>query len=121
MSFSDPESKWIWAVKEGSSIASTSQTVNLQMHNANGAFSLDLTKGAGGNSLNPFANDATATTTASASSSSSTAGSSSSGGASSGGDDGGDDSGSKQPTHVQILAHGFLMSLAFLYATSPSI
>ena len=105
MNFSDTASSWIWAFRDGPAIASTSQTVNLQIHTANAGFTLDLTKGAGGNSLDPFTDTAV-------NSSSSTSGSSSSGGGGGGG-------GPSKSGHQKTLAHGFLMSLAFLYAILP--
>ncbi|MCJ1285565.1 hypothetical protein MMC26_004906, partial [Xylographa opegraphella] len=125
MSFSDASSSWIWAVKSGSVIASNSPSANLQQHDAMNSFNFDLTKAAGGNSLNPFVSNAASngvTTTASAGSSPTGSPSSSSGGDggdggsfSGGSGDGGDgDDGSKQTKHIRVMAHGIIMSLAFL-------
>ncbi|MCJ1320596.1 hypothetical protein MMC15_005936 [Xylographa vitiligo] len=84
-------------------------------------FNFDLTKAAGGNSLNPFvSNAATAgvTTTATAGSAptgSSSSPSGSSGGGAGGSSSGGSSDGSKQTQHMRVMAHGIIMSLAFLW------
>ena len=123
MKFSDASSSWIWAVKGGSAIASNSPSANLQQHDVANNFNFDLTKAAGGNSLNPFVSNAAqngVTTTASAGSSptgssSSPSGSSEGGdGGSSGGGSSDGSDGSKQTQHIRVMAHGIIMSLAFL-------
>ena len=132
MSFTDASSSWIWAVRSGSAIASDSPSANLQQHDVMDNFNFDLTKAAGGNSLNPFVSNAASngvTTTAAAGSAptgSSTGGGSS--GSSSGGAGGGAGGGSsedpgsgsaeaaKQTKHMRVVAHGLIMSLAFLWA-----
>jgi len=126
MSFTDASSSWIWAVRSGSSIASNSPSANLQQHDVMNPFNFDLTKATGGNSLNPFVSNAASngvTTTAVAgsaqtgSSTSGGSGGSSSGGSGSGagGSSSGESSdGSKQTQHMRVVAHGIIMSLAFL-------
>ena len=104
MNFSDPNSNWIWSMKEGSAISSSDVSTNLQMHDNEGNFKFDLTKATGGDSLNPFVDSAVTT-----SSTNSTGPSSSSSGSSSGSSGG--------PTASQtrkLMAHGVLMALAFL-------
>ena len=78
-------SSWIWAIKAGSSIDSTSLSENLPQHDSMGNFNVDLTKGTGGSSSNPFvaavsssAGSATTTTASAAPSSTSEGGSESS-------------------------------------------
>ena len=121
MSFADASSSWIWAVRSGSAIASSSPSANLQQHDVMDNFNFDLTKAAGGNSLNPFvSNAATAgvTTTATAGSAptgSSSSPSGSSGGGAGGSSSGGSSDGSKQTQHMRVMAHGIIMSLAFLW------
>ena len=50
----DSSSSWIWAIKSGDALDSTSTSANLQQHDTFNTFSLDLTKGTGGSSSNPF-------------------------------------------------------------------
>ena len=50
----DSSSSWIWAIKSGDAIDSASTSANLQQHDTFGNFNLDLTKGTGGDSSNPF-------------------------------------------------------------------
>lgn len=50
----DPQSPWIWSVKHGSAIDSTSTSQNLVQHDIMGTFKFDLTKATGGSSQNPF-------------------------------------------------------------------
>ena len=99
MNFSDPNSNWIWSVKEGSAIASNDLSTNLDIHDNQGNFNLDLTKATGGDYLNPFTDSAATTTTTDGAASSSS--SSSSGG-------------SSASQTRKLIAHGVLMSLAFL-------
>ena len=112
MSLTDTKSSWIWGVKNGDPIAQDSNDAELQMHDNNGAFTLDLTKGTGGDSLNPFVAQGTSTT-APAGSSTAPAGSVPTG-SSAGQASGGDESSINRKT----VAHGVLMSLAFLYVDS---
>ncbi|KAI9872543.1 MAG: hypothetical protein M1830_001493 [Pleopsidium flavum] len=125
MDLKSSSSSWIWAVKDGSSLDTNDQSANLQQHSVQGAFKFDLTKASGGNSLNPF-QDATATSTAAGGAAPTSAVSgansgpnassdgSSSSGSSSEGDDSGSSGGSKAMEHRMVIAHGVLMSLAFL-------
>ncbi|CAG8303953.1 unnamed protein product [Penicillium salamii] len=48
-------SSWIWALKEGQSLSSTSVSENIVHHDDSGVVSVDLTKATGGSSENPFA------------------------------------------------------------------
>ena len=54
MSFTDPSSNWIWSMKQGSAVDSNDQNYQVPQHDDMGTFSLDLTQGTGGSSLNPF-------------------------------------------------------------------
>lgn len=122
MSFTDTASSWIWSYKSGASLASNSASLNnLQIHDANDNFNLDLTKAAGGNSLNPFVNSvsnsggtATGSTTTSAMSTSTSSAASSAASSSTSGSSGSDDS-AAQVMNMRIMAHGIIMALAFLY------
>lgn len=118
MDLKSSSTSWIWSVKDGSALNTNDQAANLQIHSVRGAFKFDLTKAAGGNSVNPF-QDATATSTAAGGAAPTSAVSgansgpnansdSSSSGASS------DDSGSKAIGHRIVIAHGVIMALAFL-------
>ncbi|MCJ1306759.1 hypothetical protein MMC25_000402 [Agyrium rufum] len=104
---------FIWAYKGGNEISSNSQSVNLVQHDDMGNFQLDLTVGTGGNSLNPFADSSNATAS---NSTGTTTGGDGGGGSSSGGNMGGSSSAdaSKASRHKKVVAHGILMSLAFL-------
>ena len=107
MRLTDTSSNWIWGVKSGDPIAQNAQDVELQMHDDNDAFTLDLTRGTGGDTLNPFAQSAN--TTSPAGSSTAPAGSAptgSSAGAAAGG--------IASSIERKRVAHGILMSLAFL-------
>ncbi|MCJ1438857.1 hypothetical protein MMC27_008247 [Xylographa pallens] len=120
MSLSDASSSWIWAIRSGSAIASNSPSANLQQHDVMNNFNFDLTKAAGGNSLNPFVSNAAGngvTTTASAGSAPTGASSSpsgTSGGGAGGSSSDGPSESSKQTQHMRVMAHGIIMSLAFL-------
>lgn len=50
----DTSSDWIYSIKEGSSVDSSDLSENLPQHDTFGTFNLDLTKGTGGSSSNPF-------------------------------------------------------------------
>jgi len=50
----DSSSNWIWGYKTGNAIDSTSTSANIQQHSYFSEFTLDLTKGTGGSSSNPF-------------------------------------------------------------------
>ncbi|KAL9121096.1 MAG: hypothetical protein Q9187_002346 [Circinaria calcarea] len=96
MDFSDPESQWIFAVRDGSPISSSDVTANLQQHTIRNGFTLDLTRAVGGNSLNPFTSTGVGgSVPISNSSSNGTAASS-------------------ESSDTANLAHGIIMSLAFL-------
>lgn len=103
MNFSDPKSQWIFAVKDGSPLNSSDKTAILQQHTINDVFTFDLTKAAGGNSLNPFT-QSTAVASTSAGDSAPTSTSSSNSTAADNG-----------PPHGSNWAHGIIMSLTFLY------
>lgn len=107
MSLTDTKSNWIWGVKSGDPIAQDSNSVELQMHDNNGAFTLDLTQGTGGSSLNPFAQSAS--TTSPAGSGTAPAGSEPTGSSAGSGYEGFPASIDRKRT-----AHGVLLSLAFL-------
>lgn len=50
----DTSAPWIWSVKHGSAIDSTSTSQNLIQHDIMGTFTFDLSKATGGSSQNPF-------------------------------------------------------------------
>ncbi|TVY94250.1 hypothetical protein LAWI1_G000705, partial [Lachnellula willkommii] len=54
MNFTDDSSNWIWAYKNGQSIASDSATAAVTFHSKFGKTQFDLTQARGGNSTNPF-------------------------------------------------------------------
>ncbi|KAJ5753366.1 Alpha/beta hydrolase fold-3 [Penicillium nucicola] len=56
-------SSWIWAVKFGDSLNSTSLSESITQHDDSGVVSVDLTKATGGSSENPFADLAPASVT----------------------------------------------------------
>ena len=129
MNFKDSQSSWIWASKSGSPVSSNSASADLDMHDQADVFTFDLTSASGGNSLNPFVQSvSTPSSTSSASSptTSSKVNGSDSDGSKNGGDDSkggaaagaptaGANSGSDKVTvHRIVVAHGVLMSLAFL-------
>lgn len=113
-------SSWIWAVKDGSAIRSSSQSINLAQHDDMDEFKLDLTKARGGSSLNPFAaasspsssssSNHSSTATSSGTSSSTSTSSSSSDGSSEGGEG---DVDMAKLTRI-TLTHGAVMGLAFV-------
>ena len=126
MDFTDSKSGWIWAVKSGSALSSNSVSADINQHNNQGEFQLDLTKARGGDSLNPFKVAAATNTgaggasptSASSSSGSGAGGDQSSGGSSgdssSGSSDGGSSGGDQQKRDRAVIAHGTTMSLAFV-------
>jgi len=115
MDFTDTASSWLWAIKDGSPLDSDSQSAQFTQHDTSGTFNVNLKKAAGGSSSNPFqtTSGSTSTTPSSSSPISSTSGSNSAG---SGDDDSGATAGysSSSPSSTMIIAHGVLMSLAFL-------
>lgn len=125
MDLKSSSSNWIWSVKDGSPLNTDDQSANIQQHSGQGAFNLDLTKAAGGNSVNPF-QDATATSTAAGGSAPTSAVSgansgtdatsdgSPGGGSSSSGDGSSGSDASQTKQNNMIIAHGVLMSLAFV-------
>lgn len=54
MSATDSSSSWIWAYTGGSALDSTDADATIQQHDQQGSFTLDLTQGTGGSSVNPF-------------------------------------------------------------------
>ncbi|KAI2085789.1 hypothetical protein LOZ12_006346, partial [Ophidiomyces ophidiicola] len=50
----DSASSWIWAMKSGSPLQSTSINERIRRHDSLGTFNLDLTRAVGGSSNNPF-------------------------------------------------------------------
>ena len=110
MSLTDKKSNWIWSVKNGDPLAQNQQDAELQMHDKNDAFTLDLTVGTGGDSLNPFVQSANTTAPAG----NTTSGSSPAGSAPTGSSAGTAASGAEASYNRKTLAHGFLMSFAFL-------
>lgn len=123
MDLKSSSTSWIWAVRGGNALNTNDQSANLPEHSNMGAFKLDLTKAAGGSSLNPFQDATASSTTAAASGSTSGPDASSSGapdstGGSAGNDSGsggdGEEGGSKAMTHRMVIAHGILMALAFV-------
>ena len=119
MDLSSSNTAWIWAMKSGSPINSDDVSARLSEHDEKDAITLDLTKARGGDAstssdtYNPFlsANSASSTATAGVAGNTATASS----------DKSGDDdavegaSGSgKQKKHSMTIAHGVLMSLAFV-------
>lgn len=108
MSLTDSSSPWIWSMRGGSAIASNDQSADLQQHDNYGTFQIDLAKATGGNSINPFAQSSTSTN-ASSTASAPLAVSTTSGG------EEGPKKGPSPTKHMRVIAHGVLMSLAFLY------
>ncbi|KPI41181.1 uncharacterized protein AB675_7981 [Cyphellophora attinorum] len=138
------DSTWIWAYAGGSALDSTDTSANIQQHSSQGGFNLDLTKGTGGSSSNPFVAAAVTEPSASASASapgesgSPSASASASGGssptpsatnpdaiapvASQGADSGantgasnnGSSRSSSDPTLSLRKSHGILMSITFV-------
>ena len=98
MDFKSTRSDWIWAVKDGSPMQDDSQSVEIDVHDAKSEFTLDLTKARGGSSLNPFV-------VATPSGTSIPAVPSGTGNSANGGGDA-----RRQAT----IAHGTIMSLAFV-------
>ncbi|KAK6352853.1 hypothetical protein TWF696_004853 [Orbilia brochopaga] len=50
----DTRSTWLWAVKNGSPLDSSSTSAEIVQHDNNGLFTFDLTQATGGDSANPF-------------------------------------------------------------------
>ena len=109
MIFNDSSSSWIWAMRDGAAIASDSQSANVQQHDHNEPFTIDLTKATGGNSVNPFVQSATNTTGGAAPATTTTT--------TSGGD--GSESSTQATRQLRIHAHGLIMSLSILYVPLP--
>jgi hypothetical protein len=116
MNPTDPASSWIWSVKRGSAIDSTSQMENLQQHDVSGAFTFDLTKATGGESSNPFVSSSSSSPTSSGASPSATSSSDDSNS-----DSNSDSSGSsaisqfsRSTVDQKRKAHAAVMSAAFV-------
>ena len=113
MDLTSKNTKWIWAFKNGDPIKSDSNSLTtLSQHDSFGKVNFDLSVAAGGNSLNPFATQTTASgTTSSGSSPTSTA-------ASGSGDVGAvsvDDGSELKNRNKAMIAHGVVMGLAFAF------
>lgn len=54
MSPTNSRSDWIWAIKQGSALDSTSESAQISQHDTMGTFHLNLQQGIGGSSSNPF-------------------------------------------------------------------
>ena len=108
MDFSDSNSNWIWAAKEGEPLNTDSPDARIREHDAKGRFQLDLTKATGGDAVNPFLGAAkvpSGGTTPGAVTASPVEGS---------GGESEESGGSAMKRHRMIIAHGVLMSLAFV-------
>ena len=126
MDFTDSNSGWIWAIKNGAAIASNSASADINLHSKQGDFTFDLTKARGGDSLNPF-QAATATGTAAGGTNPTSASSPNGSGAggdqssgdqssqeiSSGSSSGGGGEGSRKTRARAVIAHGTIMGAAF--------
>ena len=115
MDLSSSNTAWIWAAKSGSELKTDDVSAMIREHDDKDAFTLDLTKARGGSSLNPFL--------ASTSDSSSTSNDQPSNtrtadvaGSTSQSDDAvqGASGSGKQREYRTRIAHGVLMSLAFV-------
>ncbi|MCJ1463566.1 hypothetical protein MMC07_002174 [Pseudocyphellaria aurata] len=110
MDFTSSNTQWIWAVKGGPPVKSSSPSYSgLRHHDSSGSLTFDLTVAKGGNSLNPFATQAATSGTASSASSPTSSASSGSGntGASTSFDN------IRQKRERATIAHGAVMGLAF--------
>ncbi|KAL9098571.1 MAG: hypothetical protein Q9163_005797 [Psora crenata] len=108
MDFTSSTTRWIWAVKDGAPLRDDSQSADIHRHDDNDEFTLDLTRARGGNSLNPFvAVVATPSDTVTSAAPGTTGGYIPTASGSEGG-------GSSRTIHRATVAHGTIMSLAFV-------
>lgn len=110
MDFTSSSTRWIWAVKGGNPIKNSSPSYSgLTQHDSFDGLTFDLTVAKGGNSLNPFAAQASTSGTASSPSSPTSSASSESGntGASASSDN------PEAKRERATIAHGAVMGLAF--------
>jgi hypothetical protein len=77
MDVKSTSSNWIWAIKSGSAVDSTSVSADLTQHDTMGAVAVDLTQGTGGSSSNPFVAQGNSGNSGSSTNTSSTTGSAS--------------------------------------------
>jgi Cytochrome domain of cellobiose dehydrogenase len=63
----DSSSSWMWAIKSGSPLDSTSTSATITQHDTESLFGLNLQQGTGGSSSNPFIQTSSSGTSASAS------------------------------------------------------
>lgn len=111
MDLTSSDTQWIWAIKSGNAIKSNSQSLtSLVQHDTMGKINFDLTVARGGNSLNPFVAQASASGTVSSGSSPTspaTTGSGNTGATSDG------FSLDFKKRNRAMIAHGAVMGLAF--------
>lgn len=100
-------SPWIWSVKRGDALDTTDTSANLQQHDDEGKFYLNLPAGTGGSSANPFVSDASSASGSSAGASSTAFPPPSS--------TGGSGSSFTADSSSDRMAHGLIMSIAFLF------
>ena len=117
MDFKSSNTGWLWAFKGGSPIKDDSASADISQHDDSDEFTFDLTKARGGSSINPFVVAAAApsgSTTAPAATGTSIAGGTSEGSGYSSGGSGSSSSGKEAKIRKIEMAHGTLMSLAFV-------
>lgn len=73
MSATSSSTSWIYGYKTGSALNTADVSTSIKQHSAYGSFSLDLTRGTGGSSSNPFVQQAVSSSAASTGSSSGSA------------------------------------------------
>ena len=131
MNFASSNTAWIWAVKSGDPLNTDATDADIDQHDEKDTFTLDLTKAQGGDGINPFIAASKSNSAPAASGDSSKEGtqggvsgsteggegggsgsSASSGGG--GGGSGGGMSAERQKRRRVLIAHGVLMSLAFV-------
>jgi Cytochrome domain of cellobiose dehydrogenase len=100
-------SPWIWSVKRGDALDTTDTSANLQQHDDKGSFYLNLPAGTGGSSANPFVSDASSASGSSAGASSTAVPPPNS--------TGGSGSSFTADSSSDRMAHGLIMSIAFLF------
>jgi hypothetical protein len=107
MQLTSTGSNWIWAMKKGDALGSSSNSAPIMMHDDAGSFDLDLGTARGGNSSNPFLRDAATTSETQPGSGSTGSSSAPAGGESS--------SGRRRNSSIPklIKAHGIIMGVAF--------
>ena len=120
MRLTDTSSNWIYSHKAGSSLKSNSQSAQLEQHDAHGNFKIDLTKAQSSSSTNPFV-ASSGSGSGNGSGNNSGGNSGNNGGSTTGGNTstGGATAGSsvsidREMLRMRQIAHGVMMSLAFL-------